>query len=91
MLQSDSFSVAQCTAATFDALANDSDPDGDALTITSVSGAAAQVGLMGIANNRLTWSPSYSSGTFSGTYDVSDGHGNTTTGTFTVQVGPGGC
>jgi hypothetical protein len=91
VLQSDSFSVAQCTAATFDPLANDSDPDGDPLTITSVYGPAAQIGLMGIANNRLTWSPSYSSGSFPGWYDVSDGHGGTATGTFTVQVGPGGC
>lgn len=91
MAASDSFQVQRCTAATFDALANDSDPNGDPLALTSVSGPAGQVGLMGVANNRLTWSASYSSGTFAGSYTISDGRGGTATGSFTVQLGPGGC
>ncbi|MGZ8285352.1 MAG: Ig-like domain-containing protein [Allosphingosinicella sp.] len=88
---SDSFQAQRCTAATFDALANDSDANGDPLILTSVTGAAAQIGMMGIANNRLTWSPSYSSGTFTGFYTVSDGRGAAATGSFTVQFGSGGC
>lgn len=88
---SDSFQVQRCTATTFDVLANDSDPNGDPLTLTSVSGQAAQVGVMGIANNRLSWSSGYSSGAFPGSYTVSDGRGGTATGGFTVQIGPGGC
>jgi hypothetical protein len=88
---SDSFQVQRCASAALHALANDSDPDGDALILTSVGGPAAQVGLMGIANNRLSWSPSSSSGTFTGAYTISDGRGGTATGGFTVQLGPGGC
>ncbi len=91
MASSDSFQVQRCASAIFHALANDNDPDGDALVITSVGGPAAQVGLMGIANNKLSWSPSYSSGTFAGSYTLSDGRGGTATGGFTVQLGPGGC
>lgn len=88
---SDSFQVQRCAAATFNPLANDSDPNGDPLILTSVGGPAAQIGMMGIANNRLSWSPSYSSGLYSGSYTISDGRGGTATGSFTVQLGPGGC
>ena len=81
----DRFRATTCSA-TFDVLANDSDPDGDPLTITSVSGDAAQVGSMGIQSNLLTWQHSSNSGgSHSGTYTIGDGRGGTATANFTVQ------
>jgi hypothetical protein len=87
----DRFRTTQCAAAVFDALENDTDADGDALIITSVGGPAAQVGAMSIQNNRLVWNPTVSSGNFTGTYTISDGHGGTATGAFTVQILSGSC
>ena len=68
-------------------LANDSDVEGDTLTVISVSngsnGSVTQVG--GIA----TYQPNQDfTGTDSFTYQVSDGQGGTSTGTVTVTVDP---
>jgi hypothetical protein len=50
----DSFSVPQCTGAVLDVLANDTDPNGDALTLTDISGQAWQLGAY-IQNNKIVW------------------------------------
>jgi Bacterial Ig domain len=71
---------------TIDVLANDTDPDGDALTITSVTQSAHGV----VVNNGS--SVSYIAnvnfiGTDPFTYTIDDGHGHTDTATVIVLVG----
>src|SRR5262249_56690416 len=66
-------------------LANDSDVDGDSLTITSVQGATH--GTVAISNGNTVFTPAANyNGPASFTYTASDGHGGTTTGTVTVNV-----
>ncbi|MEO7761557.1 MAG: cadherin-like domain-containing protein, partial [Casimicrobiaceae bacterium] len=66
-------------------LANDSDPDGDPLTITTV-GAPAH-GSASIAGNRISYTPTSGFvGTDTFTYAISDGHGGTASATVTITV-----
>ena len=82
----DSISTPLNTAKTFDPRANDSDPDGDALTIT----AAATPGHGGVTVNSgtsLTYTPTTGyTGSDSFTYTISDGHSHTATATVSVTV-----
>lgn len=71
-------------------LANDTDPDGDALSVTGVTytgGGTLAIGPDGAI--RYTPAPGFT-GTESATYTISDGTGGTATGTvrFTVPVAP---
>ena len=69
-------------------LANDTDPDGDALSLTSVSSPSH--GAAAISSGKVSYSPARGyAGPDSFTYVVSDGHGGTATGTVTVTVGSG--
>lgn len=74
---------------------NDSDPDGDSLTITSASsngGFGVWIGHAGLGILSIGAGPN--PGNYTGSYDVSDGHGGTDTATIYVNVshgGPGGC
>lgn len=70
-------------AITFDPRGNDSDPNGDALTITAVG--AATYGTVSIVNGgkAILYSRLYP-GDDSFTYTISDGHGHTTTATVNV-------
>jgi uncharacterized repeat protein (TIGR01451 family) len=81
----DSDTTPENTPVTIDVLNNDSDPDGDALTVDSVT-----QGTHGsVINNGddVTYTPdSGFSGTDSFTYTVSDGNGGTDTATVTVTV-----
>jgi hypothetical protein len=82
---SDNFSAVEDTAATLDVVANDSDPDGDSLTLMAVGGAAH--GTVTIVGNRAVYTPAadYSgSDTFS--YTVSDGQGGMSSTSVTVTV-----
>ena len=68
-------------------LANDTDPDGDSLTIIGVSPNSAAGGTVGLTNNWVYYAPpggSANGDTF--TYIVSDGHCGTDVGTVTVQI-----
>lgn len=66
-------------------LANDSDPDGDALSVTAVSKPAH--GTATIANGAVTYTPAAGyTGPDSFTYTVADGRGGTATGTVTLTV-----
>jgi hypothetical protein len=68
-------------------LANDSDPDGDALVIIGVSTNSAQGGVVQIFGMNIVYTPPpgyVGPDTF--TYAVSDGHGGTATATVTVNV-----
>ncbi|MBN1505372.1 MAG: tandem-95 repeat protein [Sedimentisphaerales bacterium] len=72
-------------AVTVDVLANDSDPEGDPLSLTSCTQGSK--GTVAIAGSSLTYTPNmdaYGIDTF--TYTISDGHGNTATATVTVTI-----
>ncbi len=74
------------TAITLPLLANDTDPDGDPLTVTAVSVPAAQ-GTVALVSGNWVFTPA---ATFSGaatiTYTIQDQDGGTDTATHTVTV-----
>lgn len=75
------------TAVVVDPLANDSDPDGDPLTLVAVTGAAhGTVALLAGGTVRYTPAADYC-GADAFTYTVADGHGGTDTGGVAVAVG----
>ncbi|GJD94845.1 Ig-like domain-containing protein [Methylobacterium iners] len=68
-------------------LANDLDPDGDALTVSSAFAGNGSVAIN--ANGTLTYTPSPNfNGTDTITYTISDGNGGTATASVTVTVAP---
>ncbi len=83
----DAFTI-ECNApVTFNVLANDSDPDGDALTITGVSTPGK--GTSSISAGRVVYTPAASTCTGavdSFTYTINDGKGGTATATVAVTV-----
>ena len=81
----DNASTPEDTPVTISPLANDTDPDGDPLTITT---AAAQNGTVVVnANGTVTYTPNPGfNGTDTITYTISDGNGGTSTATITVAV-----
>ena len=83
----DTATTAEDTPVVITVLANDSDPDGDPLTITA---AAAQIGSVTInANGTLTYVPATNfNGTDTIAYTISDGQGGTASATVTVTVTP---
>jgi cysteine-rich repeat protein len=84
----DSASLDEDTAAAIDAVANDSDVDGDALTITAISqpahGAAA---IIDAHHVRYTPAANYS-GPDAFSYTISDGHGGEAGAAVSVTVNP---
>jgi hypothetical protein len=84
----DSATTNEGTAVVLSALDNDSDVDGDALTITGVSDPANGQAVVN-DNGTITYTPGAGfSGTDSFTYTVSDGAGGTETGTVNLTVQP---
>jgi VCBS repeat-containing protein len=85
----DSATTTQEVAVTINVLGNDSDPDGDPLTVSSVTpganGSASIVagGVLYTPNAGFTGSDSFS-------YTISDGRGGTATAQVTVTVNPAG-
>jgi hypothetical protein len=72
-----------------DLLDNDTDSDGDALTITDITPTAGQGELVPSGDQQWTFIPAIDfSGEASFTYTVSDGQGGTDTATATVSVTP---
>ncbi|HVI91728.1 MAG TPA: DUF5801 repeats-in-toxin domain-containing protein [Dongiaceae bacterium] len=66
-------------------LANDSDADGDPLTITAVGGATH--GTVAIVSGQIVFTPDVNyAGQGSFTYTANDGHGGTTTGNVIVDI-----
>jgi len=86
----DSTSTKKNTAKTITVLGNDTDPDGDTLTVTSVGTAACGSNNLTVvknSNGTLTITPKNSwKGTTTFTYTISDGNGGTDTATVTVKV-----
>lgn len=81
----DSASTQTNVAATIPVLANDTDADGDTLTVTAVTQPANGT----VVNNgaSVTFTPAAGfSGTTTFTYTISDGHGGSDTATVTVTV-----
>lgn len=82
----DTASTAEDTAVTIDVLGNDTDLDGDPLSVTSASATNGTVVVA--ADGSLTYTPEADfNGTDTITYEISDGAGGTATGSVTVSVG----
>ncbi|NER19157.1 PKD domain-containing protein, partial [Spongiivirga citrea] len=96
--QNDSVGATSTNSTLLNVLSNDSDPDGDTLTITSVTQPPSGQGSVSIVGGDLI---SYTGSGYVGqttfTYTISDGNGGTDTATVTVGVifdcdpPPGGC
>ncbi|MBD9387908.1 tandem-95 repeat protein [Agrobacterium sp. AGB01] len=94
----DTFTTLEDTPTTIAVLANDSDPDGDPLTIIQINGTAissgATVAVTGgtitlNANGTLTFNPTANyNGSTSFTYTISDGQGGTATATVNGTITP---
>lgn len=94
----DTFATTEDTPAVFDVRTNDSDIEGDALSVTQINGqniaAGSSVAVAGGtvslgADGRLTFTPTADfHGTPSFTYTISDGHGGTATATVTGTINP---
>ena len=80
----DTAAVIELTSVLIDVLANDTDADGDALTITSVTNGT--LGTVTTDGATVTYTSIGGVGADSFTYDISDGNGGTATGTVSVDV-----
>jgi hypothetical protein len=77
------------TVVDIDVLSNDSDPDGDALTVSNYESASAQGGTVQCtAAGVCTYTPPGGLGNDSFVYTASDGNGGTDSATVTVVVKP---
>ena len=89
LAQDDVVSTAEDAAVTVDVLTNDSDADGDPLTVTAVTqGANGTVVIDAVTGNPVYTPDADFNGTDTFTYTVSDGQGGTDTATVTVTVDP---
>ncbi|MEW8465277.1 MAG: tandem-95 repeat protein, partial [gamma proteobacterium symbiont of Ctena orbiculata] len=76
------------TPVTVDVLPNDSDPDGDTLTVTAVTqGTNGTVTIDPVSGNPIYTPDADFNGTDTFTYTIDDGNGGTDTATVTVTVG----
>lgn len=93
----DSFATGYTTAVAGNVTANDSDPEGQALTVSSINGNSYTVGTpIALAGGALTMTSTGGAFTFtpasgffgsqSFTYGLSDGFGGTATGTATIRI-----
>ncbi|TMH32851.1 MAG: tandem-95 repeat protein, partial [Betaproteobacteria bacterium] len=84
----DSTSTPINTAVNISVLANDSDVDGDALSVSGASVNAAQGSVSVNPDGTLNFTPAANfSGAASISYTLSDGHGGSAIGTLSVNVG----
>ncbi|GGG05046.1 hypothetical protein GCM10010924_37040 [Rhizobium wenxiniae] len=83
----DNATTLEDTAVTLNVLANDSDPDGDPLSVVSATAAHGTVTIL--ADGEISYLPDANyNGTDTITYTISDGNGGTATGTVTVTITP---
>jgi hypothetical protein len=83
----DSLTSAEDVPGTKNVVTNDVEPDGDPLTVTGNTHGTS--GTVSCTGSSCTYTPDEDfSGTDSFEYTVSDGKGNTDTGTVTVQINP---
>ena len=77
------------TPVTFAVLGNDSDPDGDVLTVTGATVDPTKGTVTINPDGTLSFTPSANiNGPVTITYTIADGHGGTTTATATVNIAP---
>ncbi|HEY0130861.1 MAG TPA: Calx-beta domain-containing protein [Allosphingosinicella sp.] len=83
----DNFSVARCTAGSFNVVANDTDPEGDyPLVLVAVSGQAAQQGASVGSSTNVAWAKArYAGGYYMG-YTVADSRNASSSGTLKITV-----
>ncbi|TBR09447.1 MAG: hypothetical protein EPO62_05030 [Candidatus Nitrosotenuis sp.] len=75
------------TSVTINVLANDSDPDGDALTVSSITIPPGHGTATINPNNTITYTPSFAyMGSDSFRYQISDGKGGTATALVSITV-----
>ena len=88
----DSTALGEDSTITIDVLSNDRDPDGDTVTVTSVTQPAHGLATLVVGGpdaGRITYTPSPNfAGADSFTYTIGDGHSATATGTVSVAVSP---
>lgn len=83
----DAATVSEDGTVLVDVLSNDSDPDGDPLTITGVTGAVA--GIASVESGQIRYTPNADfNGQETLTYAIADGRGGVATGVLTVTVTP---
>jgi len=83
----DSVTTAKNTSVTIDALANDTDADGDSLAVVNNTQPAHGTVKYSAKNNNFRYTPANGfKGTDNFTYTISDGHGGTDTATVTITV-----
>ena len=83
----DSLTTDEDTAGQLNVLANDTDVDGDSLTVTTLNPTAAHGTVSCTAAGVCTYTPSANyHGSDSFTYSISDGHGGTDTATVSITV-----
>lgn len=86
-LVADNATTATNTTVVIPVLANDSDPDGNPLTVTSVTQGASGTATIN-SNNTVTYTPNRRfSGSDTFSYSVSDGRGGSATAVVSVTVG----
>ena len=87
--QPDTATTNEDVPVTFAVLGNDSDPDGDTVTVTGATVDPTKGTVTVNPDGTLTFNPAANvNGPVTVTYTISDGHGGTTTGTATVNVAP---
>lgn len=87
----DSVSTASHTAVSGNVLTNDSDLDGNTLTVTNAGTYTLTYGALTInSNGSFTYTPGYFTGvTDTYSYTISDGHGGTATATLLINIASG--
>lgn len=84
----DIVSVKRNTFSNLMVLGNDSDPDGDALSITTVANNVSSFGIAFTRPTYLSYLAAGTTGTHTVTYTISDGQGHTATATVTINIVP---
>jgi hypothetical protein len=74
----------RCQVRDFNVVANDSDPNGDPLTVTGLSGFDSGFSILSATTIRYTNGGQV--GPFSTTYTISDGQGGTASATLYIDV-----
>ncbi|WP_417258747.1 cadherin-like domain-containing protein [Celeribacter sp.] len=85
----DSDTTLEDTTITVDLLGNDTDPDGDSLTVTGASVPASQGTLVDNGDGTVTFTPAENfNGEATISYSITDGNGGTSSATHTIDVTP---
>lgn len=87
---SDTYTLYCNSGGGFNVLANDVDPDGDPLTVTSATGYGITMWVDSGPDGIVAIGTSSRTGTFYGDYTISDGQGGTSFASITVNVISGG-